>query len=134
VLPSIVIVVIVLSRIAFVPFLGGFTGRNGRYGRIARRMKTEKEMKREKTRWRVFGTNECERAFRWMVHYQGQYPGCSTTLLTISANCYTLYLPSFASLVLPLIVIPALAHLPGTLSPLFGGDDCAALARFAVAN
>lgn len=37
--------------------------------------------------------DERERAFRRMVHYQGQYPGCSTTLLTISPNCYTLYLP-----------------------------------------
>lgn len=55
--------------------------------------------------------DERERAFRRMVHYQGQYPGCSTTLLTISPNYHTLYLPHsslsyFPLSPLPLVLVP----------------------------
>lgn len=60
--------------------------------------------------------DERERAFRRMVHYQGQYPGCSTTLLTISPNCYTLYLPHSPLSYFPLSPLP-LALVPDTLSP-----------------
>lgn len=59
---------------------------------------------------------ERERAFRRMVHYQGQYPGCSTTLLTISPNYYTLYLPHSPLSYFPLSALP-LALVLGTLSP-----------------
>lgn len=69
--------------------------------------------------------DERERAFRRMVHYQGQYPGCSTTLLTISPNCYTLYLPhSTLSSSFSLSLPPFSIYLPrsrsfsgGALSP-----------------
>jgi len=50
--------------------------------------------------------DERERAFRRMVHYQGQYPGCSTTLLTISPNYYTLYLPHSPLSYFPLSPLP----------------------------
>lgn len=50
--------------------------------------------------------DERERAFRRMVHYQGQYPGCSTTLLTIAPNCYILYLPHSPLSCLSLSAVP----------------------------
>lgn len=60
--------------------------------------------------------DERERAFRRMVHYQGQYPGCSTTLLTISPNYYILYLPHSPLSYFPLSSLP-LALVLGILSP-----------------
>lgn len=60
--------------------------------------------------------DERERAFRGMVHYQGQYPGCSTTLLTISPDYYTLYLPRSPLSYFPLSPFP-LALVLEALSP-----------------
>lgn len=64
-----------------------------------------RERRREERALESF-RGERERAFRRMVHYQGQYPGCSTTLLTISPNYYTLYLPHSPLSYFPLSALP----------------------------